>query len=194
MRLFAAVDSPPEVSASLAEAVGNEADERIRRVPPEQWHLTLAFYGEVDASKTDKLQEGLARAAERTRPFGVRLAGAGTFPRQANRARVLWIGLDGEVDAMRRLADRCAGAGRRARIAVDDRKFRPHLTLARARRETVDVQAVVDRLSSYSSPWWTVTSLRLVHSHLGPVVRHETLREFALGSQLDDDDVDARAR
>ena len=194
MRLFAAIDPPVDVAASLAEAVGSDLDDRVRRVPPEQWHLTLAFYGEVEESKAEKLQEGLARAAERTQPFGVRLAGAGTFPRQANRARVLWIGLDGEVDAMRRLADRCAGAGRRARIAVDDRKFRAHLTLARARRETVDVQETVDRLSLYSSPWWTVTSIRLVHSHLGPVVRHETLREFALGELAGDDDVDARAR
>jgi 2'-5' RNA ligase len=94
---------------------------------------------------------------------------------------VLWIGLDGDVDAMRRLADRCAGAGRRARIALDDRKFRPHLTLARARRETVDAGGIVDRLASYSSPWWTVTSIRLVHSHLGAVVRHETVREWTLG-------------
>jgi 2'-5' RNA ligase len=194
VRLFAAIDPPADVSASLAEALDSDVDERIRRVPPEQWHLTLAFYGEVDETKADKLQEGLARAAERSQPFGVRLAGAGTFPRQASRARVLWIGLDGEVDAMRRLADRCGGAGRRARIAVEDRKFRAHLTLARARRDTVDVQEVVDRLSSYSSPWWTVTSMRLVRSYLGAAVRHETLREFALGSRLDDDDVDARAR
>lgn len=193
MRLFAAVDPPPDVAGSLAEAVGSDPDERLRRVPPEQWHLTLAFYGEVDESKVDKLQEGLIRAAQRTQPFGLRLAGAGTFPKQATRARVLWIGLDGDVEAMRRLADRCAGAGRRARIAVDDRKFRPHLTLARARRETVDVQAAVERLSSYSSPWWTVTSLRLVHSHLGPVVRHETMREFELASLAGDNDVDARA-
>jgi len=194
VRLFAAIDPPAAVAASLAAAIGNDVDERIRRVPPEQWHLTLAFYGEVDESKTERLQEGLARAAARTQPFGVRLAGAGTFPRQANRARVLWIGLDGEVDAMRRLADRCAGAGRRSRIAVEDRKFRAHLTLARARRDTVDVQETVDRLAPYSSAWWTVTSTRLVHSHLGAVVRHETLREFALGPGLDDDDVDARAR
>ena len=93
---------------------------------------------------------------------------------------MLWIGLDGEVDAMRRLADRCAGGGRGARIAVEGRKFRPHLTLAPARRGTVDVQHLVDRLASYSSPWWTVRSLRLVHSTLGSVVRHETLREFDL--------------
>lgn len=180
MRLFAAIDPPVDVRTSLTTAVGDEIGEQMRRVPPEHWHLTLAFYGEVDEAKADKLQDGLARAVERTPAFGIRLAGAGTFPRQAERARVLWIGLDGEVDAMRRLADRCAGAGRRARIAVEDRKFRPHLTLARARRDTVDVRQLVDRLSSYNSPWWTVTSLRLVHSTLGAVVQHEVLREFAL--------------
>lgn len=182
MRLFAAIDPPTDVRASLTAAIGDVSAELLRWVPPEQWHLTLAFYGEVDEGKVGKLQEGLERAAERTHPFGVRLAAAGTFPRQASRARVLWLGLDGEVHAVRRLADRCAGAGRRARIAVEDRKFRPHLTLARARRETVDAQELVDRLASYSSPWWTVTSLRLVHSTLGPVVRHETLHDYVLRS------------
>jgi 2'-5' RNA ligase len=181
MRLFAAIDPPAQVCASLIGALGDDRDEHLRWVPAEQWHLTLAFYGEVDETKVEKLQEGLARAAQRARPFGVRLASAGTFPKQATRARVLWVGLDGEVDAMRRLADRCAGAGRRARIAMEDRKFRAHLTLARARRETVDAAETVARLASYSSPWWTVTSLRLVHSTLGREVRHETLREFALG-------------
>lgn len=180
MRLFAAVDPPAEVRASLTASLGPDRDELMRWIRPEQWHLTLAFYGEVDEAKVDKLQDGLARAAERTRPFGVRLATAGTFPKQSARARVLWVGLDGEVDAMRRLADRCAGAGRRARISVDDRKFRPHLTLARARRDTVDAADVVGRMASYASPWWTVTSLRLVHSTLGREVHHETLCEFGL--------------
>jgi RNA 2',3'-cyclic 3'-phosphodiesterase len=180
VRLFAAIDPPADVCASLTSALGAGRDEQLRWVPPEQWHLTLAFYGEVDETKVDKLQEGLERAAGRTQPFGVRLAGAGTFPKQSGRARVLWVGLDGEVDAMRRLADRCAGAGRRARIAMEDRKFRAHLTLARARRETVDASDVVARLSSYTSPWWTVSSLRLVHSTLGREVRHETQQEWLI--------------
>ena len=182
MRLFAAIDPPAELRDSLAAALGAERGEGLRWVPAEQWHLTLAFYGEVDDSKVEKLQEGLARAADRTRAFGVRLASAGTFPKQATKARVLWVGLDGEVDAVRRLADRCAGAGRRARIAMEDRKFRAHLTLARSRREGVDATALVERLASYSSPWWTVTSLRLVHSTLGAQVIHETLSECSLSS------------
>lgn len=180
MRLFAAIDPPADVRASLSAVIGDEPDELLRWVPTKQWHLTLAFYGEVDETKVDKLREGLTRAAERTRPFAVRLAAAGAFPKQAERARVLWIGLDGEVDAMRRLADRCAGAGRRARIAMEDRKFRPHLTLARARRDGIDVRETVDRLASYSSPWWTVTSLRLVHSTLGREVHHAAIGEWPL--------------
>lgn len=182
MRLFAAVDPPAEARESLLAALGQARDEQLRWVPPQQWHLTLAFYGEVAEPKVEKLQQGLERAAERTTTFGMRLAGAGAFPRQATKARVLWIGLDGEVEAMRRVADRCAGAGRRARIAVEDRAFRPHLTLARARRDTVDVTDTVAGLASYTSPWWQVTSLRLVHSTLGREVRHETLREFPLAS------------
>ena len=180
MRLFAAVDPSAEVRDSLLAALGDSRDERLRWVPPEQWHLTLAFYGEVDETKLDKLTEGLTRAGERTAPFGIRFAGAGTFPRQPTKARVLWIGLDGEVDALRRLADRCAGAGRRARIAMEDRAFRPHMTLARARRDAVDVTELAGGMASYTSPWLQVTSLRLVHSTLGREVRHETLREFAL--------------
>jgi 2'-5' RNA ligase len=182
VRLFAAVDPSAEVRDSLLAALGDARDEQLRWVPTEQWHLTLAFYGEVAESKLDKLQEGLARAAERTAPFGIRFAGAGTFPRQPTKARVFWIGLDGEVDALRRMADRCAGAGRRARIAMEDRAFRPHLTLARARHDAVDVTELTSGMASYTSPWLPVTSLRLVHSTLGREVRHETLREFAVGA------------
>lgn len=180
MRLFAALDPPADVRDSLAAALDRDAAANLRWVPPEQWHITLAFYGDVDERKVDGLTDGLARAAARTGSFGVRLAGAGSFPHNATKARAVWAGLDGEVDAMRRLADRCAGAGRRARIPVENRKFRPHLTLARARRDPVDVTGLVTGLASYVGPWWQVTSLRLVHSTLGSAVNHRPLGEWTL--------------
>ena len=177
MRLFAALDPPADVLEALAAAMP-PADEHLRYVPPEQWHLTLAFYGEVDDAKSEGLMAGLERAAARSRPMKLRLATAGTFPRQATKARVVWVGLDGEVDAVRRLADRCAGAGRRARIAMEARAFRPHLTLARARQGAVDATSTTSALGDFTSPWWTATSFRLVRSHLGAKVRHETVAEL----------------
>jgi RNA 2',3'-cyclic 3'-phosphodiesterase len=179
LRLFAAVDPPPDVCAQLSGALP-AADERLRYVTPAQWHLTLAFYGSVAATKIDALRDGLERAASRSRPLRLRLAGAGTFPRRAAKARVLWVGLDGDVDELRRLADRCAGAGRRARIAMEARSFRPHLTVAQARQGAVDVSDTVDALAPLTSEWWTVDVVRLVHSTLGAKVHHETLARFSL--------------
>jgi RNA 2',3'-cyclic 3'-phosphodiesterase len=179
VRLFAALDPPVDVQQALVHAIP-APEEQLRYVAPEHWHLTLAFYGEVAETKVEALLAGLERAAARSRPMNVRLATAGTFPRQPAKARVVWVGLDGEVDAVRRLADRCAGAGRRARIAMESRAFRPHLTLARARHGSVDATVAVSALADFASPWWMVTSLRLVQSHIGATVRHETLADLPI--------------
>lgn len=179
MRLFVAVAPPGAQVKALDETLGPR-DEALRWVPPAQWHLTLVFCGEVAPTTVPDLTERLTRAAARTPQFEVRLAAAGSFPKQPARARVLWVGLSGEVATMTRLAERCAAATRRSGIPVEDRSFRPHVTLARARRDTVDVRAEVQRLSSYAGEPWRVDSVRLVHSTLGAQVRHETLEEFPL--------------
>jgi 2'-5' RNA ligase len=179
MRLFVAVDPPPEQRSVLDAALGAR-DEQLRWVPVEQWHLTLVFCGEVDERVVPVLSERLARAASRTSAFALRLAGAGTFPHQAARARVLWVGLGGDTATLSRLADRCAAAARRSGIGVEERAFRPHLTTARARRDTVDARDYVERLSSYDGQPWQVKSVKLIHSTLGARVKHETLQEFHL--------------
>lgn len=179
MRLFVAIVLPPEQVQALDELIA-ERDPQLRWVPLTQWHLTLVFCGEVGEASVPELSERLARAAARTPRFVVNLAGAGSFPKQASRARVLWVGLGGELSTMTRLAERCAAAARRTGIEVEDRPYRPHLTLARARRDTVDVRSHLQRLSSYAGEPWRVDAIRLVHSTLGAQVRHETLAEFPL--------------
>lgn len=181
MRLFVAVVPPPTALSALDEAIAAR-DEQLRWVPPEQWHLTLVFCGEVAEGRVGELTERLGRAAARTSPFALRLSGAGTFPKQAARARVLWVGLDGDLAALSRLAERCAAAARRTGIDVEDRPYRPHLTLARARRDPVDASDAVTRLSSYDGAPWTVASIRLVHSTIGAKVQHRTLEELRCGA------------
>jgi 2'-5' RNA ligase len=179
VRLFVAVVPPPDEVARLEAEIGAR-DERLRWVPLEQWHLTLVFCGEVAESVVPELRERLARAAARTDAFSLALARGGSFPRQAARARVLWVGVAGDTATLSRLADRCSAAARRCGIDVEDRPFRPHLTLARARRDSVDARDHVARLSSYAGQQWQVSTIRLVHSTVGATVRHETLAEFPL--------------
>jgi 2'-5' RNA ligase len=181
VRLFAAVD-PPEAEVTAFSAACGELPAGLRAVPSTQWHVTTAFYGEVPDGRLDELTERLARAAARSGPMTLALRGAGTFPKQAARARVLWVGLDGDLDVLSRLAERCVAAGRRSGLRMEDRAFRPHLTLGRARKETVDLRDTVVALSSYAGQPWQVTSLRLVRSHLGAHVRHETVAEWTLST------------
>lgn len=179
MRLFTALYPPDDVIAAVDAAVG-EREAGLRWVPPHQWHVTLAFYGEVAEDVVPDLTARLERAAAKSSAFDLRVSGAATFPRQTASARVVHAGLADDLEQLARLADRCVAAARRVDISVDDRKFRPHLTLGRARHGSVDARSLVARLSAYESRGWAVTSFRLVHSTLGASVTHTPLQEFAL--------------
>lgn len=179
MRLFLAVYPPAEALASLESALP-EADRSIRWLSVEQWHITLAFLGEVAEPVVPRLTERLGRAAGRTPPIALALRGASTFPKQARRGRTLWCGIEGETETLIRLAERCAAAARREGIELEDRTFHPHLTLARARGTHADMTGAVAALAAYDGPPWTAGELVLVRSHLGPPLRHEPLSRWPL--------------
>lgn len=177
MRLFAAVVPPDRLRRELDEALGAR-DPRLRWVAPEQWHVTVAFYGDVPVGAVDSLRSRLERVASRSEPLQLRLSQLSGFP-STRRARVVFVSLSGDGTGLRRLADRCVAAGRRVGLPVEDRRFRGHLTLGRVRTDAIDV-------TSYDVPPplspWPVASLRLVRSTLGAVVHHEPLGEWPLGS------------
>jgi 2'-5' RNA ligase len=181
MRLFAAVVPPPDVlaelAAELAAALAAHDLDGLRVVPEYQRHLTVAFYGDVREASVADLGERLRRAAARTPPLSLQLNGFGTFPANAARARVLWAGLVGDVAELTRLAERAAAAGRRAGADVDDRRYRPHLTIARARHDAVDLRDILAN-STLDGTTWATTELVLVKSTLGPTVIHEPLDHF----------------
>ncbi|HTW21701.1 MAG TPA: RNA 2',3'-cyclic phosphodiesterase [Mycobacteriales bacterium] len=182
MRLFAAIDPSPAAIADLRRAIG-ETDDALRWLPEEQWHVTLAFYGEVGDDSAEALAVRLERAAARTAPLSLQLAGAGCFPSRPHAARVLWIGLAGDVDELIRLSERCTAAGRREGLAMERRRFRAHLTLGRARGAPVDVSKRLRTLWEYAGPTWSATSLRLVRSTPGPKqARHETVADWPLSA------------
>lgn len=181
MRLFAAVVPPPDALAELVEAT-----EWLRtQLPGARWadqarmHLTVAFYGEVADAKAERLTERLARVAGRRAAMVLRFAGGGAFP-NAHRARVLWVGVEGDRDRLRRLAESATAAGRRLGLGGEEGAYRPHLTLARL-REPRDVRTHVDPLGTYRGRSWRASELVLFRSHLGPRPKHETLASWPLG-------------
>jgi 2'-5' RNA ligase len=168
VRLFVAVVPPPEVIEHLAAYVEprrDHPDEDLRWAAEENWHLTLAFLGDVPDRKADELEERLERAARRRPPMNLRIAGAGAFPNAAV-ARVLWTGVHGDRTALSRLASGTRAAANRAGVEVAGRRFTPHITLARTKRP-VDVTRWLRVFEPYDGPPWTADSIELISSRLG---------------------------
>lgn len=189
MRLFAAVlpsdDAVDELGLIVGELRGLAGADRLRWTEPPGWHFTLAFYGEVDASVVPELSERLARAAHRSEPFALAVAGGGQF----GHGRALWAGAEGDLAALRLLAGRAEAAGRKAGVDMGEhRRYKPHLTVARS-REAFEVRPYVDVLHAFTGRTWTVTELALVRSRLpasgvrGEQPRYEVVDRWGLGGR-----------
>lgn len=168
MRMFAAVTPPTPVREELVTRVAAlralPGADALRWTDPAGWHCTVAFFGSVDVDRLPELGRRLARLAARQRAFTLRLDGGGRFG-----DRALWAGLDGEVVRLGQLAEGVRAVGGRAGTPADvAHRYRPHLTLARARGSAPTPGALspyVEELRAFHGQPWTVDRLVLLRSH-----------------------------
>jgi 2'-5' RNA ligase len=113
-------------------------------------------------------------------PIRLRVAGGGRFGR--GRFTVLWMGLAGDVPALRDLAGDVRREVRRVRLPLDDKPLSPHLTIARPgdRVPAEDVVADLATLEDHEGPQWSVDEVRLMRSYVGPRPHYECVASFAV--------------
>lgn len=133
MRLFAAV---PVTEPARAEIVGLLGRLRasgwpVRWVSDPGLHLTLKFFGEVASDRLEVIAEAVRIAGRGTPLLALRLDDLGAFPSR-QRARVLWMGLEG-TPALELLQDRLERGGEAIGFAPEGAPFQPHVTLGRVR-------------------------------------------------------------
>ena len=108
--------------ASLAPA--------FRWTPAENLHLTIRFVGGVERSVVEPVADALVDRPPAA--FDLELGSLGTFGRGPG-ARVVWLGLQSGADGAAAVAARVEEECLRAGLVGQNRPFRAHLTLARAR-------------------------------------------------------------
>ena len=146
---------------------------------PSRWHLTLLFLGAVPDARVPQLVTAAAPVVAAAPAMRLRLVGGGRFGTR-RRPQVAWTGLDGDVVPLADLAARLATVARSLRLEVEERPFRPHLTLGRWRPGRPADGDLMDRLALYSGPDWPVAEVRLIESHLGPKPTYDTVAAWPL--------------
>ena len=178
LRLFAAVEVPPEIAEGLSRRQQGLPGARWR--PAEALHVTLRFYGEVREEVAAELD--LALAEIRSEPFDLALTGAGCFG-EGDDIRAVWAGVEPSA-LLERLAARCETAGRRVGIKGESRPYRPHVTLAYLRRPEPDrVAAWIANHNLLHSPPFRVGGFGLYSSWLSKEgSRYELERDYPLSA------------
>jgi 2'-5' RNA ligase len=116
-------------------------------------------------------------------PMRLRLAGAGRFG-SARRPAVAWAGVDGDVGPLTELAAGLTGLARGLGLPVEDRPFRPHLTLGRWPPRRPADGALTDRLAGYRGPVWPVREVLLLESRPGVAAPYAVHQAYSIGAAL----------
>lgn len=142
---------------------------RLRWVKPQSVHLTLKFLGEIPLEAVAEIGRALHCASRETVPLALTVQGMGVFP-GIRRARVLWVGLGGQVEALQslysRIEDELADLG----LAREKRGFKAHLTLARMKGPVPsrELLAAMEETGNYEPRPFLARRLTLYKSDLRP--------------------------
>ncbi len=158
LRVFYAIWPDASARRRLESAATRTAEEACGRpTKVDNFHVTLAFVGEVAADTLDALHAIGAGAAGGGQAFTLTLDRCGSFRRQG----IAWIGPSVVPEALARLAadlgDRLAQAGFR----TEREAFAPHVTLARRCTQRVAAAAAAPIC-------WRVDAVTLTASTLTP--------------------------
>lgn len=177
IRLFTAIEVPPDVAETLAARQTGVPGARWR--PEDALHITLRFYGQVQEAVADDLDAELGRI--RQAPFDLTLSGAGAFG-ESHQLHAIWAGVQ-ESEPLNVLAGRCESAAKRAKVHVEARTYKPHVTLAYLGRgsDPDRVAGWIRQNGMLASPPWRVSRFGLYSSHLGHEgSRYQLEREYPL--------------
>ena len=156
IRTFVAIELDDDTKAHIAGAIETLRQKRIdnlRLVRPEGVHLTLKFLGDIEVSQVPQVAGAMRQAASRHTPFSLTLGAPGVFP-NTNRARVLWVGVDGDLKALKSLQAEVEEALTSVGFAAERQPFNPHLTIGRMhyRASRPDRQRATDALAAIPLP------------------------------------------
>lgn len=166
MRLFIALPISPEVKKQLEQIqislYNRNQSARVKWTSAGEWHITVVFLGEVDEKNIENIRNIINTVCAKYKPMNFRLDRVGGFPNILNPNVVVVKAVDesGQVEKLQKeLANALRGLG----IQIDDKPWKPHITIGRNKmRENL---SGLDKVS-IEPVGWTVREVILFESEL----------------------------
>jgi 2'-5' RNA ligase len=171
IRSFIAIDLPEATRQGLAAVQEHlkQSGAGVRWVKPGSIHLTLKFLGNIHPAQVEDIARAVAQTVGDEPPIALGAAGLGAFPSR-RKPRVIWIGMEGEVQRLTRIQSRVENALEPLGFVREKKPFRPHLTIGRV-KDRRRLQSLIDAMAELKIPEFDsfdVTEIILYKSDLRP--------------------------
>lgn len=158
-RLFTALEIPDPVAEALSLLRGGLPG--ARWIDRENYHVTLRFFGDMDGATARDLASLLAESRRRG-PIDLVLDALGSFGGDRPRALIARAAPNPDLTRFQAGQEKLA---RQAGLALESRKYTPHVTLARLRDvRAADVAAYIARVGRFPPRRFTAERFVLMSS------------------------------
>jgi 2'-5' RNA ligase len=186
MRIFIAIDVNKEIREGCKWIIEklNESGADLKTVKPENLHITLKFLGEVHENLVKEISESLKDFSEKCKSFRIGFSVLGYFG-GVRFPRTIWIGITdgrGTISTMSLELNKML-----SHIKNENKKPRPHLTLARVKsvKNSNRLVEVINENRDVNLGEIDVKEIKLMSSVLkpeGPV--YSVLESFKLRKEM----------
>ncbi len=185
MRAFLSINLTDPIHQAITKLQSqlNHEVKNIRWTKPQNCHLTLKFFGDVEESFVEELSHQLAPVANESYPFEIELGGIGQFPPRGPLS-VLWVGVLTNTDPLMELEKAIRTKLIESKVKFDKKPFSPHLTIGRGKRTYSLSPKTYNHYRQFSLGILPVDSFHLMESRLDPqgAIYNERIR-FRLGEK-----------
>ncbi|MEJ2543430.1 MAG: RNA 2',3'-cyclic phosphodiesterase [Calditrichaceae bacterium] len=163
IRSFVAIELPDEIKSQIESYISElrKFAPKLKWVRKNSLHITLKFLGNQTPQKVENVIDTLLPLRDHCEPFEIQTKNIGAFPNQ-NRPRVIWLGIEAHprelfFQAHGWIEEKMHDIG----FEKEQRKFSPHLTLARIKFPT-DLRELWNFVEEHSFPVQSISVKEIV--------------------------------
>ncbi|MBU0477383.1 RNA 2',3'-cyclic phosphodiesterase [bacterium] len=184
VRSFIAINIPAKIRNKLEKIQDDlkKSNAALQLVKPENIHITLKFLGNVPVESINDIQDAINESISRFKIFSVSFEKTGAFP-NPQYPRVIWVGIEKGREELSLINTKIENSLSRFSLHQENRKFQPHLTIARVRsgKNRERIVNALEELKNIRVGEMLAEEICLMESMLKPQgAQYKTLKFFYL--------------